>query len=149
MRQFHTASHHSRGSLSPLSTRRLGLTLAEVGGGLLMLLGALLALAEGVQAYSVQQLLQDAARRGCRAAYAPGATNQSVAQTVDEFLIGHGIPAATSTILLNQQPGDVARSDLTDEVTVCVTLPARQVLLVPGLRNLWADFTATSSLALQ
>lgn len=141
MRRVHTASQEP--------PRRRGLTLIETGSGIVLLLAAILGLVESVQAYSVQQLLQDAARRGCRAAQVPGATNRTIVDAVDKFLAEHDIATASSTVLVNQQPGDVARADLSDEVTVQVTLPAADVLQLPVLPHLLGEFSAASSLALQ
>lgn len=104
---------------------------------------------EVAHAFMVQHLIQDAARRGCRAAIVPGATNQSISQFVNGHLADVGVTQANSSILINQSPGDLARAEPRDEVTIQITIAAADVAIIPGFNHLFGNLTATSSLPLE
>lgn len=93
-------------------------------------------------AFMVQHALQDAARRGCRAAIMPRRTNSAVTSTVSTILQQQGISSSVTTtaILVNDVSGDVSAAQTGDDICVKVTMPLASATLFPGF---FSNFTGT------
>jgi Flp pilus assembly protein TadG len=108
-----------------------------------------LGLFEVAHAFSVQHLIQDAARQGCRAAVCPHSSNARVNRLVDDLLRGEGVTRAKTVILVNQAPGEIAQARSTDQITVNVSIAAPDVSIVPGLKYLTGTLRGSFTLRLQ
>lgn len=96
--------------------------------------------------YMVQHLMQDASRQGCRAGVCHHKTNVAVQATVDRLLKSGGIPKASTTILVNNQSGDVATAKPGDSISVQLTLPLSQVSFFPTGGFLKGQLNATCTM---
>jgi Flp pilus assembly protein TadG len=91
------------------------------------------------RAILVKEIVEDAARRGCRSAIQPNSTNSSVTTEINNILSDHGIStgSASITILVNGASADVSTANRQDEISVKVGVPVSQVfwattLFLPG-----------------
>lgn len=96
--------------------------------------------------FMVQHLMQDASRQGCRVGVCHRKTNVGVQATVDRLLKSGGIPKASTTILVNNQSGDVATAKPGDSISVQLTLPLSQVSFFPTGGFLKGQLNATCTM---
>lgn len=80
-------------------------------------------------AFMVQQMLQDSARKGCRAAILPSSSNASVTTAVNNVLAPMNLTGATTTVTVNGTVADVSTASYGDQVSVTVTIPFSNILL--------------------
>lgn len=92
---------------------------------LLLLLGII----EIGHAMLVGQVLNNAARSGCRAGSLAGGTNTAVTTAVTNNLVG--ISSPTVTTLVNGSPADVSSAYSGDAITVQVSVPYSKISWVP------------------
>ncbi len=88
----------------------------------------LLGICEIGQILRVNSFLSEAARQGCATGSLPGSGNADVIQDVNRALSASGLStsAATITILVNDQPRNVASALRNDKITVTVAIPTAQ-----------------------
>lgn len=96
-----------------------------------LLAALLLGMSELGQALRVKAILAEASRKACAAGSRPGGGNADVLSEVQNVLSGAGLPAnaATVTVLVNNQAGNVATAMRNDKVTVTVAIPWSAVQL--------------------
>jgi Flp pilus assembly protein TadG len=99
--------------------------------------------------FMVRHLIQDAARQGCRSAICARATSATVAAHVNELLQKEKVRDATVAVLVNDSASDVAYARPKDHVTVVLTVPAKQVLIIPGLEYFVGPISGSSTLRLE
>jgi Flp pilus assembly protein TadG len=90
---------------------------------------------EFARAFMVQQLLTEAARKGCRAAVVEGATSQQIKTAAMNCLNVVGITAETVRISINDAPldsVDPSSAPANSEITVVVSVPTSAVSWLPG-----------------
>ena len=81
------------------------------------------------QALIVRTVLADAARAGCQAGTYPLRDNSYITHDVNDVLTINKInsSAATNTVQVNGQPGDVKNAKKNDKISVKVSIPFSQV----------------------
>ncbi|HUQ68852.1 MAG TPA: TadE/TadG family type IV pilus assembly protein [Planctomycetaceae bacterium] len=77
------------------------------------------------QVLRVHAMLTEAARKGCATASHPGRSNAHVLQDVNNALSAAGLStdAATITIRINDQAGEVAGAQRNDKISVSIAIP--------------------------
>lgn len=115
-----------RGAAS--GTRSRGAVVVELALMTPFLALLMMGMCEIAQTLRVEAILTQAARKGCAAGSRPGCSNADVTYDVQQSLAAGGIPqtAATITILVNDQPGNVASARRNDKITVTVGIPTSQ-----------------------
>ena len=108
----------------PSRTRR-GAAAVECALVVPLLAIILLGMIEFGRAVMVKEILSNAARKGCRSAALPLATNGGVQSDVNAVLSSHGLDttSATISIYVNDAAGSVLDADPGDKVSVQVSLP--------------------------
>jgi Flp pilus assembly protein TadG len=151
-----TATHSREGYLFPETTVipfspapkrfcRTGaatLEFAVVAPLLFLLIFGLVEISRG---FMVTHLLQDSARKGCRAGVVPGVTSAAIRQKVESILAAQGLKGATVIIKVNDTEGEVSNAASNDKITVVISIPVSEVTWVPGMEflngNLGAMYT--------
>jgi Flp pilus assembly protein TadG len=92
-------------------------------------------IAEFGRALTARQVLNDAARRACRAGALPNRDTAAITAEVQQVLTDNGLnaAAATITVLVNGQSVDAATAVQDDQICVQVSVPFSQVAWVPAL----------------
>ena len=86
---------------------------------------------EFTRIYMIQQLMQDAARVGCRNAVIQGSTNAKVLDEVTQTLGRYGIQSATSNLYVNNLNDDISNAKTNDRITLQILAPSPSMLIVP------------------
>jgi Flp pilus assembly protein TadG len=100
------------------------------------------------RAFMVVELLNEAARRGCRQAIIEGTTSAQIKAAATDFLSTVGINGETAGVIINDAPADTVEAQnmpAYTEMTVQVTVPVASVTWVPNgifpTGNLTGQFT--------
>jgi Flp pilus assembly protein TadG len=100
------------------------------------------------RAFMTVELLNEAARRGCRVAIIEGTTSDQIRKTSKDFLTSVGINGETVEVIINDLPSAIVEAKLMpaySEMTVQVTVPVASVTWVPNgvfpTGNLTGQFT--------
>jgi Flp pilus assembly protein TadG len=114
--------------------RRTGATALEFAlvGPVFFLL--ILGIIEFGRTFMVMELLNEAARRGCRLAIIEGTTSAQIKQATTSFLNNVGINGDTAGIIVNDAPIDTVEAQnmpAYTEMTVTVMVPVTSVTWVP------------------
>ena len=96
-----------------------------------LLILLLLGMIEFGRAMMALELLNNAARNGCRLAVVNGSTNDQVTQAVTSTLNNTSVSGATPTILVNGSQADVSSASTGDTITVTVSVPADTISWLP------------------
>ena len=129
----HRAGAGSRATAPPkrvtVGAVRRGAAVVELAIVIPFLAVLLLGICELGQALRVETILTRASRNGCASGSRPGCGNADVLYEVRSALSAAGLPgaAATITILVNDQPGNVALARRNDKITVSVSIRTSQV----------------------
>ena len=85
------------------------------------------------RAIIVHQVMNDAARKGCRIGTLPSKANADITSDVNDILTDNSIPtsAATITILVNGQAADAGAAQPGDRISVRVAVPYSKVTWTP------------------
>ena len=120
---------HQAGDGSRVKAPRRGAAVVELAIVVPFLVVLLLGICELGQALRVEAILTRASRNGCASGSRPGGGNNDVLYEVRSALSAAGLPgtAATITILVNDQPGNVALARHNDKITVSVSIRTSQV----------------------
>ena len=94
----------------------------------------------------VTELLNDAARIGCRAGVVEGKTTSDIQTAVNNFLPTVGINTDTVTVQVNDGSADASTALAGDELTVIVTTPVSKVTWLPGGKFLSGNLTGQFTL---
>jgi Flp pilus assembly protein TadG len=93
----------------------LVLGIVEVGRGLMVI-----------------QLLNNAARAGCRTGVVEGRATSDINATVTSILTAQGITTEGVTVQVNDGSADASTAQSGDEITVKVSIPTSNITWVPG-----------------
>jgi Flp pilus assembly protein TadG len=100
------------------------------------------------RAFMTVELLNEAARRGCRVAIIEGTTSDQIRNTSKDFLTSVGINGETVEVIINDLPSAIVEAKYMpaySEMTVQVTVPVASVTWVPNgvfpTGNLTGQFT--------
>ena len=127
--------------LNRKTERRRGAAIVEAALVLPIFFMVILGIVEFGRAFMVTQMVQNAAREGCRRAITGGYSNASIISEVKSDLTAAGISSAdvTVTITVTVASGnptvsgnDVTAATTKDLVNVVVTIPFDEVALIPG-----------------
>ncbi len=91
---------------------------------------AFLGIFEIGRALLVTEALSNAAQRASRTASLPGKSNSDVNQDVADCLAQAGINGYSTTVLINDAPGDVKNAKRNDKISVQVSVPVAQIFWV-------------------
>ena len=129
---------------------RAGAAVVELALVTPFLLVMTLGICELGQAYKIEAILAAAARAGSTSATRPGCSNVDVNADVQAVLSANGLATnlATVTVLVNDVPGDVAAATLNDKITVTVSIPTSQVVVVNMLKYLGVNSVLSQSLTM-
>lgn len=98
--------------LAPPRRRRSGMAVVECAAVLPILAILLVGMFELSRVIKVAEILDDAARRGCRIAVTPGKANADVTTVINSIMTDNGLPNATTTIsVMNQTSGTWSVAD--------------------------------------
>ncbi len=111
---------------------RIGATTVEMALVLPILLTLVFGIMQVGYAFMVQHALQDAARKGCRTGTLPNRSNATVTATVNNTLATAGLTNTTITIQVNNVASNVAAAVNGDYVSVQVSMPLSNAILIPG-----------------
>ncbi len=107
--------------------RRSGTATVEFAFVAPFLFIVIFAMIEFGRAGMATHMLEGAARSGCRYAIVEGATEEEVAELVDDLLDGGGITTHTTTIT----PNPLASADQWDPVSVTITVSYDDISWLP------------------
>lgn len=118
--------------------RRSGAATVEMALAAPILLTLVFGIMQVGYAFMVQHAVQNAASKGCRAAFLPSRSTTAVTTAVNSTLQPMGLDTfATTTIQVNGSTVDVSTAASGDSVTVRVTIPLSNATLFPGFFNNW------------
>jgi Flp pilus assembly protein TadG len=83
------------------------------------------------RAMMVLEVLNNAARSGCRVGVLSGSDNNAINTAVTNSLAGSSVSGTTTTILVNGSPVDVSTANTGDTISVSVAVPADSVSWLP------------------
>jgi hypothetical protein len=81
----------------------------------------------------VMEVLNNAARNGCRTGVLSGSDNTAVQTSVDNALANAGINGYTTTVLVNGNQANANTAATGDAVTVTIGVPAGNISWLPHL----------------
>jgi Flp pilus assembly protein TadG len=96
-----------------------------------LLVTLLLGMIEFGRAMMVMELMNNAARNGCRTAVINGSDTAAVTQAVNYTLNSTTVSGATVTVLVNGTQADVNTAITGDAITVTVSVPIANVSWLP------------------
>lgn len=111
-----------------------------------------LGMLDGGRAFQVKQILNDAARKGCRTAVLPAKTNADVTSEVNNILAAHGIAPGGATIRILVTT--TSSSDITtavpgiDRISVQVSIPLSRVFVAGYTHMLDASSMASDAVVM-
>jgi Flp pilus assembly protein TadG len=117
------------------SRQRQGTTAIEFALVAPLFFALVLGIVEFGRAFMVMQLLNEAARQGCRQAIIEGTTSAQIKQTATSFLTSVGINGDVVGVSVNDAPVDTVEAQnmpAYSEMTVVVTVPVVNVTWVPN-----------------
>ncbi len=141
--------------LSPRFRKRRGAAIVETALVLPIFFVVILGIIEFGRAFMVSQVLQNAAREGCRKAVTGTYTSAQVTTDMKSQLTAAGIDAtkSTVTIVVTVDPSnpavannEVANATTKDLVAVTITIPFNKVQLIPAKYLGAKTLTAKSSM---
>jgi hypothetical protein len=99
------------------------------------------------QAYKVDAVLSAASRAGSGSGSRPGCSNVDVISDARSAVTTAGLSASylTVTILVNDQPGEVANAVHNDKITVTASIPTSKIVVVNTLRFLGVSSVLSQS----
>jgi Flp pilus assembly protein TadG len=123
-------------SLPAKASRRRGAAVVEFAlvGSLLVLL--IFGMIELGRAIMVLQLLNNAARHGCREGALPEKSTNDIGVAVGTFLEDAGIANAHITVRVNDADGEASTADTGDAISVSVSVSASDISWLPSARYL-------------
>ena len=113
-----------------------------------VLFTVVLGIIEFGRAMMVLEILNNAARSGCRAAVLSGSDNSAVDTAITSGLSGSGISGTTTTIKVNGTVANASTATTGDTVTVSVSVPADSVSWLP-VTHFITGSTLTGSVAMR
>ena len=96
-----------------------------------LLFALVLGIIEFGRAMMVLELLNNAARAGCRAGVLGGSSNTDVNSAITTALTGSGVNSPSTTIDVNGSQADVSTSQTGDTISVTVSVGADAVTWLP------------------
>jgi Flp pilus assembly protein TadG len=132
-------SGKDRSSARSKRTAATALEFALVGPLFFMIV---LGIIEFGRTFMVMELLNEAARRGCRQAIIEGTTSAQIKQAATSFLNNVGINGDTAGVIVNDAPVDSVEAQnmpAYTELTVSVTVPVNSVTWVPNGLFPWGN----------
>ena len=96
-----------------------------------LLFALVLGIIEFGRAMMVLELLNNAARAGCRAGVLSGSTNTDVNSAITTALTGSGVNSPSTTIDVNGSQADVSTAQTGDTISVTVSVGADAVTWLP------------------
>lgn len=96
--------------------------------------------------FMVMHLLSNSAREGCRYALEHAPTNSGIQDQVKNYLATQGVSGATTSILINNQGGDISQSAKGDVVTINISIPVSKFSWIPGSTYLHGNLVGRYSL---
>lgn len=141
--------------LSPRFRKRRGAALVEAALVLPIFFVVVLGIIEFGRAFMISQVLQNAAREGCRKAVTGSYTSAQVVTDMKSQLTAAGVNAAnlTCSIVVTVDPSnpavannEVANATTKDLVAVTISIPFSKVQLIPGKYLAGKTLTAKSTM---
>lgn len=141
--------------LSPRYRKRRGAAIVEAALVLPIFFVVVLGIIEFGRAFMISQVLQNAAREGCRKAVTGSYTSAQVVTDMKSQLTAAGVNAAnlTTSIIVTVDPAnpavannEVANATTKDLVSVTVSIPFSKVQLIPAKYLGAKTLTAKSSM---
>lgn len=83
------------------------------------------------RALTVQHLLTNAAREGCRVGVLQGKSSTQITTAAVNRLADQGIGAAVASVQVNDGSADASNAQSGDEITVKVTVPVSKITWLP------------------
>jgi Flp pilus assembly protein TadG len=120
---------------SVIRPRRRGATALEFAVVAPVFFALILGLVEFGRACMVMELLNEAARRGCRQGIIEGTTSDKIKKAATDFLTSSGINGESAGVSVNDAPVDTVEAQnmpAYTEITVVVSVPASSVTWLPG-----------------
>lgn len=143
MKQKSTANHRRQRipdsrRAQPQRPRRRGAACVELALVSPIWLTLLLGICEIGQALKADSILSAAARAACGTASVPGTANVDVISDAHAVLSANGISTSSLivTILVNGSPGEVSQAAQYSQITITVSIPTSQVVVVDVLTYL-------------
>jgi len=115
-------------------TRRLGATAVEFALVAPIFFVMVLGTIEFGRCLMVTELIEEAARRGCRLGILEGTTTQQIKDAATDFLTSAGISGETAKVVINDGAGNIVEAQTMPaytEITVIVTVPVANVTWMP------------------
>ncbi len=128
------------GGIKAKPKRRSGVVAVEMALVMPIALTLIFGIMQVGYAFMIQHMLQDAARKGCRAASFPSSSNTVVTSAVNGVLSNMKLTGVTTTILVNGAAVDVSTASYGSTVSVSVQIPLSNVMLFSVS---FAQFTGT------
>jgi Flp pilus assembly protein TadG len=122
-------------SPAPNNRLRRGATAVEFALVAPLFFVLVLGIIEFGRAFMVIELLNEAARQGCRQAIIEGTSSAQIKQTATNFLTSVGINGEVAGVSVNDAPVDTVEAQnmpAYTEMTVMVTVPVNSVTWVPN-----------------
>ena len=111
--------------------RRTGAAVVEFAVVAPLLFALVLGIIEFGRAMMVLELLNNAARAGCRAGVLSGSSNTDVNSAITTALTGSGVNSPSTTIDVNGSQADVSTAQTGDTISVSVSVGADAVTWLP------------------
>ena len=111
--------------------RRTGAAVVEFAVVAPLLFALVLGIIEFGRAMMVLELLNNAARAGCRAGVLSGSSNTDVNSAITTALTGSGVNSPSTTIDVNGSQADVSTAQTGDTISVTVSVGADAVTWLP------------------
>jgi Flp pilus assembly protein TadG len=121
-------SHRSTAQRAP----RRGIALVEFAVVVSLLFVLVLGIIEFGRAMMVLEMLNNAARNGCRVGCLSGSANTDVSSAVTSALANGGFAGTTTTVQVNGVTADASSAVSGDAVTVVVQVPFNKVTWLPS-----------------